>query len=104
MEKDNFGPYTRIGFPDSRYHLGVLPTYIEVKKEGEKPRKIQIHELKRHQDLGYAAFCVAGHEQVAQLTDTLLDVFSEESVEQYIKQYRADAKKLREGLAHEWLG
>lgn len=97
-QKDTFGPFLRNGFPDSRYHLGSLAVFAELKAEGKTLAKLQELEKARHERLNYVALEVIGSDGVDALYSVLLKHFHPDEVAKRVHQEMVDAGKLLDVL------
>lgn len=103
-DKDTFGPFLRNGFPDTRYHLGSVAVFAELKADGKKLRKLQKIEKERHESLNYVAIEILGSSGVDNLYRDLRTFFEPDAVAHRAALYIEDCTaiyKALEKLTHE---
>ena len=93
-----FGPYAASGTPDQLKHWGTAGIFVEVKRDGKKPTKLQQHKLEEAIRHGTPAIAVCGEEGLETYHQDLAEQFTPEAVEARIQQYREDCAKLYETL------
>ena len=91
------------GDPDQIYRFGHVWIACEHKRQGKRPRVLQDHRLSILRSLGLPGFSISAQEdqfkdEKQAFYEALLDCVSAEAVDDHVRVYKHQAKKLREAL------